>query len=77
MPIETAPKDYTPILAIENFTRVDDDQLPYPPEQMVVQFSKGAGKWASFGIIVESFQPTHWMPLPTPPLPSTHGEIDI
>lgn len=64
-PIETAPKDGTLILAVEDFTRVDDNDNAYPEDFAVVQWVKRG--WVGFGLYLESFQPTHWMPLPAPP----------
>ena len=65
--IESAPKDGTYFLAIELFQRVDDDysEEVYPDDYQVVRWSKKG--WVSFGLILSSFEPTHWQPLPPPP----------
>lgn len=62
--IDTAPKG-TPILAVENYRREDYEGRPYPEDYQVV--TKINGKWSSFGIYLESFEPTHWQPLPALP----------
>jgi len=65
-PIETAPKDGTDILIYQ------------PPEKIwglifehviyVCHFD-GRGRWTeSDGERYSNFKPTHWMPLPEPPL---------
>ena len=59
-PIETAPKDGTEILLCAKVTR--DIGLCYWREDHVMTgWTWGLGK--SFG------GPSHWMPLPAPPLP--------
>ena len=58
-PIETAPKDGTPILAVE--PAVDENiwaVVAWQYEQWAVQAAHG------FYIV-----PTHWQPLPAPPIP--------
>ncbi|MCQ8103285.1 hypothetical protein NP590_04125 [Methylomonas sp. SURF-2] len=65
-PIETAPKDGTFIIAGENFCRVDDNDKEYPPDKMIVRWIRDG--WVCFGMIVRSFEPTHWMPCPKLPI---------
>jgi hypothetical protein len=62
--IATAPKG-APILALEDYQRENDEGEKYPKDYQVV--TKINGKWSSFGIYLESFEPTHWQPLPQGP----------
>lgn len=69
-PIETAPKDGTPILAWNGFS------------QQVIEYSEssvfGRRKWVfgecegSYNARQEFDDPTHWMPLPEPPNAPLH-----
>ena len=54
-PIETAPKDGTPILAC------DEGSYPY----IVEWFEYGSGVW--IGADKMYWSPDYWMPLPSPP----------
>lgn len=75
-PIETAPKDGTAFLAIEAFSRVDEEDNLHPGDCEVVKWSKTADGWIAFGVKLGSFEPTHWMPLPPPPdTPSQDGRV--
>lgn len=69
--IASAPKDGTRILAIENYQRQGEEGQIYPEDGAVVSWATSRhdayGGWAGFGLFLESFEPTHWMPLPTPP----------
>lgn len=56
-PIETAPKDGTPILGWPGTM----NGYPY-----VVQYSHGLWREAD-GELYHLYEPTHWMPLPEPP----------
>ncbi|MCP1937373.1 hypothetical protein J2R95_003168 [Bradyrhizobium japonicum] len=64
-PIKTAPTG-VPVLAMEDFHREDEDGKKYPKDYQVV--TKINGKWSSFGLYLESFEPTHWQQLPSSPL---------
>lgn len=59
------------ILAIEDFERssCDDDgnEKIYSGDAQVVFWNKKYAGWVAFGLFLESFEPTHWMPLPAPP----------
>jgi hypothetical protein len=59
-PIETAPRDGTPILGI------DADQITGEVRMSVMRVQSG---WASFTSIPGDYhrEPSHWMPLPDPP----------
>lgn len=77
MPIETAPKDGTPILVFDpdgtSFARTVfkdfDEQYDWPvtaPMWAVVMWE--AGRWIGYySGISPVTAPTHWMPLPPPP----------
>lgn len=64
-PIETAPRDGTPILAIEQ--GVDEYGNATQPDYMAVNWNVHHKGWVGFGLHFESFSPDHWMPLPEPP----------
>ena len=60
-PIETAPKDGSPVVIGFDPTRDDDDGLPHG-----VDFMRWMDKaWRD--PLTHRLRPTHWMPLPTPP----------
>lgn len=70
-PIETAPKDGTPILGVQ-FCKYPSGELY--PDGAVMMWEGGSifkGQWAYMGITVimvaEEYLPTHWMPLPALP----------
>lgn len=71
MPIETAPKDRTKILAVEALLHVWEDdegnEKSRPGDCEVVFWSERAEGWIGFGLVLSSFAPTHWMPLPDSP----------
>ncbi|WP_428029760.1 hypothetical protein [Ancylobacter sp.] len=77
-PIATAPKDGTRILAVENFKREGDDGRLYPEDAAVVRWATPRhddhGGWSGYGLFLESFEPTHWRPLPTPPSAQGGGD---
>ena len=57
-PIETAPKDGTMVLV---FTNGHMDVTSWP--------ENWGGKWPSaYMAYAEGLEPTHWMPLPAPPI---------
>jgi hypothetical protein len=79
-PIETAPKDGTWILLCGGEIRYEWDGLSQP-NAVVGQFApKGevmAGRW-QFAYYDSGFHgqyenPTHWMPLPAPPMEQTNA----
>ena len=70
LPIETAPKDGTDILAALLFRDGCDGGI------LTIRWHDGWGQWVMSGCIVgiqnnakddENADPTHWMPLPAPP----------
>jgi hypothetical protein len=61
-PIEMAPKDGTAILAIIDGLHKNTGE---PFIAAVAWYSEGF--WAVSEEIEDSYQPTHWMPLPPPP----------
>ena len=65
-PIETAPRDGTPILSFDG------------TDMAVIEWAYGAWRVAvdEYGVNqIEATPPTHWQPLPTPPSsPATGGE---
>ena len=61
MPIESAPRDGTSVLAV--------DQL----ENVAILFFDR--RWReSYGFNDPVWRPTHWLPLPTPPAQTGEGE---
>lgn len=65
-PIETAPKDGTEVLGCEE-VRITTAGHKVGGHVFIAHFVKDEfyiGKWISTSGFV---QPTHWMPLPTPP----------
>lgn len=64
--IETAPKDGTPMLFC-NWSSPDQDVLPITSGF----WSRIAEEWYS-EISAHRIKPTHWMPLPAPPV--TNGD---
>lgn len=62
-PIETAPKDGTPILI---YDPPFNDFLSY--EIYVCSWDDYKAAWIEYsGECYAQYQPTHWMPLPLPP----------
>lgn len=61
-PIESAPRDGTPILAC-GFQRFDAGS---PPEPFVSIICWSGNRWQD-GTIADQPTPTHWMSLPAPP----------
>ena len=61
-PIETAPKDGTPLLAWDGdvFVAYYDVSVNYRGQECKILIDKRRGEWAGS-------RPTHWMPLPQPP----------
>lgn len=72
LPIESAPKDGTSVLAIWSYIT---DKYDYGAKtHAIVHFSEHHQKWWSNGADKE---PTHWMPLPFPPTqPSGPGQVN-
>jgi Lar family restriction alleviation protein len=77
-PINDEAKSGKRILAVENYQRSswDDEgnETLHQEEANVVWWSGKHKGWVSYGLILESFEPTHWQPLPAPPLSQTVGE---
>ena len=63
-PIDTAPKDYSPILAV-GFTH---DGQPVP---IVAHWDNG--EWKEYSTKQWLTSLTHWMPLPSPPIDNQRG----
>ena len=69
-PIETAPKDGTPIIGL--MVRTYPDGSFYPDGAVMMYEVDGIGHtgWAYMGVLVNMVQPddapTHWLPLPAP-----------
>lgn len=65
LPIESAPKDGTPILGFKG-------NLPEPICIGIVRWmpdnSRIADTWAGGALGASMFYPTHWQPLPNPPV---------
>jgi hypothetical protein len=77
LPIETAPKDGTWILAI-----IDGEYQPgirYAPS--VSRFTNGSWDYENYEDTGEEWYPTHWMPLPAPPkakyAPVPRAEVEL
>jgi hypothetical protein len=73
-PIETAPKDGTPILGTDGARLARFHWHTYTwPRQSSIWLQHGCTAWSeevdvhNFEGTWESFEPTHWMPLPEPP----------
>ncbi|WP_279480303.1 hypothetical protein [Aureimonas sp. SK2] len=60
LPLDDDARDGRKILALENFERVDENDKPHPRDIEVVWWSKTQAGWVSFGIILASFEPTHY-----------------
>ena len=66
-PIESAPRDGTPILVCVTYSRQEGG---WHTEQWV-DWTGGTYVWPMFQQRVDIlFPPTHWMPLPKPPVES-------
>lgn len=65
MPIETAPRDGTHILAVVAGHHLGTG-LPFIPE--VVEWLDGVGWWSEMWGVGGDYHPTHWRPLPAPPV---------
>lgn len=61
-PIETAPRDGTPILAYPVWSSSPVAEVVWRP------MKRTTGRWESRGLAVHGTL-THWMPLPPPPEP--------
>jgi hypothetical protein len=70
-PIETAPKEivveYSDIQRFGRHVLLWDGSTPYPYRGRWWQAKNGASNWLADGGMAA--HPTHWMPLPTPPVP--------
>ena len=60
-----------PIIAIENFHRVDDRGEEYEKVIQIVFWHKKHKHWVGFGLLLESFDPTHYINIDE--LPATDG----
>lgn len=73
-PIETAPKDGTRILVVSGekgfYTAPGDIGVAHWEKQA---FPNGVHEWVAVWCCdqVTTFKPTHWMPLPEPPNPTS------
>jgi len=67
-PIETAPKDGTEVLL---FFPLDGLDLRVWPQRIIAEYRHGLWVWQGRAVrgYSESYQPTHWMPLPQEPRP--------
>lgn len=59
LPIESAPKDGTPVLVYQDCEQIVAYWLIAPPD--------GCGGWHEASCDACGLWPTHWMSLPTPP----------
>lgn len=70
-PIETAPKDGSPILVFCETLRRDRDAVyvcRWTTPLKIDIYSGGPGYWVEAGgEQYAEYKPTHWMPLPEPP----------
>lgn len=63
-PIETAPRDGTQILVCVTYSLGSDEW----ETKMWVDFAKDPYIWPTYWERIDiPFEPTHWMPLPSPP----------
>ncbi len=67
MPIESAPKDGTRIL-IGDFKEADPDEHDYGIAEFVQTKWQGIGQPDWYWSLNGTFAPTHWQPLPLPPV---------
>jgi hypothetical protein len=74
-PIETAPKDGTPILAYGKYMDItqvpDESDEPWESPMTIVWGSTRSGSWRLYGcssLELGEGYPTYWMTLPSPPL---------
>lgn len=70
--ISTAPKEWVPVLvwAISESEREDADDEERDPKRSVMVAAHSSiqpGTWWLYGTLECVYQPTHWMPLPSPP----------
>lgn len=70
-PIETAPKDLSAVL-IWNPSTAQGKGAVFVGIYMAVR-GEGEPSWMCFPSSVRA-EPTHWMPIPSPPLPETEGK---
>lgn len=67
-PIETAPKDGTPVIFANFFSKCLLCGAPHVWAGRYIEIDGEAEMFeASFAATNENGDPTHWMPLPTPP----------
>jgi len=76
-PIETAPKDGSPLLLFDR-QRLDGDAHPTGAVEghWCDDYGWQAAVWSMVSdlFLTKKIHPTHWMPLPEPPLTSTESE---
>ena len=73
-PIEVAPTDGTPILAYIP----DPWHSEHPPVIAIIQYKQMYGRdftWVLEAYEAYSFEPSHWMPLPQPPVITDENKI--
>lgn len=69
-PIETAPKDGRMVLLYPSRCWCDEDD-----RGEVAYWDADFSEWVGIGPIAEDYTgPTHWMPLPDPPLARLEGQ---
>ncbi len=71
-PIETAPKEWVPLLvwAISESEREDAEDEDREPTRSVMVAAHSEiqrGVWWLHGTMERVYDPTHWLPLPPPP----------
>lgn len=67
-PIDTAPRDGTDILLFCRFDGRDEIKIAKWSDEQTYEGPFGQFRWKeSEGLIAERI-PTHWMPLPVPPI---------
>lgn len=59
-PIETAPKNGKPILI--------DTIVSWSGQRVITTVRWNSGEWLDYNAF--AFKPSHWMPLPAPPVPT-------
>ncbi len=78
-PIETAPRDGTPVLTYSADAAADPRQGPVGnPGTPILVMAYIVGEWELVDEIgdwhIPQYDPTHWMPLPAPPVDSSAAQ---